>query len=213
MMDAIIELLGNDEARLRAEALFGDPGDSLSLRIPGRDEFLMLTPERPDPMTFHFEKTTGLEAPDLHATIYRSRKDAGGILVGQTPWAAALASMGSRIPALFDEQARHIGSAGKPIPVGRSARLLRALEGGSNVAIYGDRRICIGTTPNRVVFNAELFEKCAKAFVIAHAGGGRIRELPVWVRYIAGVRLRRDQKRAASSYAAGRIPEGMDGYS
>jgi len=211
MIDEVVDLLRNDEARLRAGALFGDPGDSLSLRIPGREEFLFVTPERCDPTTFLFE-TTGLESADLHAKIYRSRKDAGGVLIGQTPWSTALASIGARVPTLFDEQARHIGSAGKPIALGRHAQLWRALEDGRNVAIYGDRRICIGTTPNRVVFNAELFEKCAKAFVIAHAGGDGIRKLPAWVRHIAGARLRKDQKRAALSYALGRMPEGMDGY-
>lgn len=211
MTDEITELLTNGAARLRAEALFGGPGDSLSLRIPGREEFLFVTPALSDPMKFRFQ-TTGLEAADLHAAIYRSRKDAGGVLIGQTPWSSALACIGARIPTLFDEQARHIGSAGKPIALGRHSRLLRALEGGGNVAIYGDRRICIGTTPSRVVFNAELFEKCAKAFVITHAGEDRIRKLPLWVRYIARARLRRDQKRAALSYAAGRIPERMDAY-
>ncbi|MBT8470448.1 MAG: hypothetical protein KJN97_17010 [Deltaproteobacteria bacterium] len=212
MTDETIEELTSAQARLRAETLFGGPGDSLSLRIPGREEFLFVTPERSDPMTFRFH-TTGPEAAELHAKIYRSRGDAGGVLIGQTPWSVALASIGARIPTLFDEQARHIGSAGKPIAMGRRERLLRALEGGSNVAIYGERRICIGSTPSRVVFNAELFEKCAYAFVIAHAGGDRVRKLPGWVRYIAGARLRRDQRRAASSYAAGRIPEGMDAYS
>lgn len=211
MNDEIIELLRDDEARLRAGALFGNPGDSLSLRIPGREELVLVTSQRSDPAAFPFD-TTGLEAAELHATIYRRRKDAGGILVGQTPWSAALASVGAKIPALFDEQARHIGSASAPVPKGDQAGLLRALGGGANIAIYGDCRVCIGTTPNRVVFNAELFEKCAKAFVIACAGGGRIRELPRWVRRVAGARLRRDQSRAASSYAAGRIPEGMDGY-
>jgi ribulose-5-phosphate 4-epimerase/fuculose-1-phosphate aldolase len=162
-------------------------------------------------MTFRFQ-AKGHEAADLHAAIYRCRNDAGGVLIGQTPWSLALASIGARIPTLFDEQARHIGSAGKPIALGRHSRLLRALEGGGNVAVYGDRRICIGTTPSRVVFNAELFEKCAKAFVITHTSGARVRKLPRWVRYIAGARLRRAQKRAALSYAAGRIPEGMDTY-
>jgi len=211
MNKAMIDLLHGDEARLRAGALFGTSGDSLSLRLPGRAEFVLVTPERPDPAAFRFE-TTGIEAADLHATIYRHREDAGGILVGQTPWSAALAGLGTRMPALFDEQARHIGPSGGPIPKGDRPGLLRALKDGANVAIYGECRICIGTTPNRVVFNAELFEKSAKAFVIACAGGGRIRKLPSWVRRAAGARLRRDQNRAASSYASGRIPEGMDGY-
>jgi hypothetical protein len=211
MTEESIELLSNDEARLRTRSLFGGPGDSLSVRVPGREEFLFATPERSEPKAVPFQ-TTGLEAADLHAAIYRFRKDAGGVLIGQTPWSTALANIGATIPTLFDEQARHIGSAGKPIAVGRHTRLLRALKGGTNVAIYGDQRICIGTTPSRVVFNAELFEKCAKAFVIAHAGGDRIGKLPGWVRCIAGARLRKDQKRAALSYARGRIPEGMDAY-
>ncbi|MGB5372823.1 MAG: hypothetical protein WBM75_14165 [Polyangiales bacterium] len=211
MTDDVIEHLRNNGARLRAKALFRDPGDSLSVRIPGREGFLFMTPDRPDPTAFPFA-TTGVEAADLHARIYRSRDDAGGVLIGQTQWSSALASIGARVPTLFDEQARHIGPAGRPIAAGRHSRLLRALEDGRNVAIYGERRICIGTTPSRVVFNAELFEKCAKAFVITHAGGDRIRKLPLWVRYIARARLRRDQKRAALSYAAGRIPERMDAY-
>lgn len=212
MTDDMMELLRNDGTRLRAKALFGEPRDSLSVRIPGREEFLLITPDRSDPTAFSFA-TTGVEAADLHATIYRSRNDAGGVLIGQTPWSEALASIGAPIPTLFDEQARHIGPAGEPIAAGRPSRLRRAFEDGRNVVIYGELRICIGATPSRVVFNAELFEKSAKAFVIAHASGNRIRKLPGWVRYIARARLQRDQKRAALDYAAGRIPEGMDAYS
>ncbi len=108
MTDDVIEHLRNDGARLHAKALFCDPGDSLSVRIPGREEFLFMTPDRSDPTAFPFA-TTGLEAADLHATIYRSRKDAGGVLIGQTPWSSALARIEARIPTLFDEQARHLG--------------------------------------------------------------------------------------------------------
>jgi ribulose-5-phosphate 4-epimerase/fuculose-1-phosphate aldolase len=89
---------------------------------------------------------------------------------------------------------------------------LGALNGGGNIAIHGEQCVCIGTTPERVVFNAELFEKCAKAFVVAEASGQRIQKVPRWVRFIADGRLRKDQKRAADSYAAGRIPEGMNAY-
>jgi ribulose-5-phosphate 4-epimerase/fuculose-1-phosphate aldolase len=211
MSNETIELLRNDEARLRSKALFGDPGDSLSMRLPGRESFVLAMPDSDDLRTFPFH-AKGNEAAGLHAAIYRARKDAGAVLVGRTPWSAALSTIGATIPTLFDEQARHIGASGKPVGVGRHARLMGALKGGANVVIYGDQRICVGTTPNRVVFNAELFEKCAKAFVVAHASGGRIQKVPGWVRYIAGSRMHKDQKRAAESYAAGRVPEGMDGY-
>ena len=211
MTNEITELLRNDESRLRTKGLFGDAADSLSMRIPGREEFLLAVPDREDVRTVLFQ-AQGKEAAALHAAIYRSREDAGAILIGRTPWSAALSAIGATIPTLFDEQARHIGDAGKPIRVGRHTHVVNALEKGANVMIYGDQRICVGTTPNRVVFNAELFEKCAKAFVVARASGQRVRKVPGWVRYIARGRLRKDQKRAAESYAAGRIPEGMDAY-
>ena len=181
------------------------------MRVPGRHEFLLALPDSDELRMVTFEDE-GNEAAAFHAAIYRARADAGAILIGRTPWSAAIAKIGQAVPTLFDEQARHIGKTEEPVHVGRREWAVAALRGGGNVALYGDQRICIGTTPDRVVFNADLFEKCAKAFVIAHASGHRIRTVPSWVRYIAGGRLKKDQKRAAESYDAGRIPEGMDAY-
>ena len=211
MTNEVLDLLHADESRLRTKGLFGAPGDSLSMRVPGRDAFLLVAPDGAEARRVDFE-AEGKEAAGLHAAIYRARKDAGAVLIGRTPWSAAISSIGAPIPTLFDEQARHIGDAGKPIRVGQRSPVAGSISEGSNIAVFGDQRICIGTTPNRVVFNAELFEKCAKAFVVAHASGGRIRKVPGWVRLIAGGRLKKDQKRAAESYELGEIPEGMDAY-
>lgn len=210
-MTTPVLLLRNDVIRLRAKALFGQPGDSVSVRIPGREELLFALPDTEEIRLVDFDHH-GDEAAGLHAAIYRTREDAGAVLVGTTPWSAALASIETAMPVLFDEQARHIGKTEDPIPGGRRERVMQALRRGGNVALQGDQRICIGTTPNRVVFNADLFEKCCKAFVIAYASGYRICEVPAWVRYIARRRLHEDQKRAAASYREGRIPEGMDAY-
>ena len=205
------ELLRNDVARLRAKSLFGQAGDSVSMRIPGRREFLLALPDTDELREVTFDEN-GNEAASFHAAVYRARADAGAVLIGRTPWSAAVATLGRAVPTLFDEQARHIGKTQDPVHVGRRERAIAALRGGGNVAVYGDQRVCVGTTPDRVVFNADLFEKCAKAFVIAHASGHRIRKVPGWVRYIAGGRLKKDQKRAAETYEAGQIPEGMDAY-
>ncbi len=210
-MNEISELLRKDEARLRSKALFGEADGSLSMRIPGHQACLLLLTGSDEQRWVPFE-TMGNEAAGLHAAIYRSRHDAGAILVGRTPWSSALSNIGATIPTLFDEQARHIGVIGRPIAVGRPTRLCGALEGGANVLIYGDQRICLGTTANRLVFNAELFEKCAKAYVVALASGDRIRRVPSWASYIARGRMHRDRKRAAESYARGHIPKGMDAY-
>ena len=211
MTQYISKLLQNDVARLRAKALYGQAGDSVSMRVPGRREFLLALPDSDELRAVNFDEK-GNEAAAFHAAVYSVRGDAGAILIGRTPWSAALCTIGRRVPTLFDEQARHIGKIEDPIHVGRRQWAVQALRRGGNVALYGDQRICVGTTPDRVVFNADLFEKCAKAFVIAHASGHRIRKVPGWVRYIAAGRLKKDQKRAVDSYRAGKIPEGMDAY-
>ena len=108
--------------------------------------------------------------------------------------------------------------AGKTAPQAELLRagdidgLEQAIANGANIAIFGTRRVCLGVTPERIVFNAELFEKCAKAFVIARCSGGTVRRIPWWVRVIAGGRLKKDQARATESLDAGRIPEGMNAY-
>jgi len=211
MSNEIRTLLLQDKARFRAKALFGNPGDSLSMRIPGRREFFLTLPHTEDISSVAFEIQNDCSAA-LHAAIYSNRADVGAVLIGQTPWSAALASLETAIPTLFDEPARHIGKVEPGVDDGDIEGLLGALKAGANIAICGDQRICLGVTSDRVVFNAELFEKCAKAFVIAQSCGQHIRKIPGWVRYIAGSRLSKDQKRAAESYAAGRIPEGMNAY-
>ena len=87
-----------------------------------------------------------------------------------------------------------------------------AASRGGNIVIYGDQRLCFGATPDRIVFNAELFEKCARAWIMARSCGGRIRTIPWWVCRIAGRRLAKDRKRAARELEAGQIPEGMNTY-
>jgi len=211
MKDRIRHLLLKDQARFISKGLFGNPGDSFSMRIPGQPELLLLRPEheKPESVSLH---CPGDEVPGLHARLYRSRADAGAVLISATAWSAALASVRATIPTLFDEQARHIGKVTGPVRAGDVKALEDALAGGANIAIIGEQRLCLGVTPERIVLNAELFEKCAKAFLIALSSGRRVRRIPWWVRSIAYSRLRKDQIRAAECLAAGSIPEGMNAY-
>ena len=211
MNNEIKTLLLHDKARFQAKGLFGNPGDSLSMRIPGRQEFFLALPHTEDISTVAFGKQdNGPEA--LHAAIYSNRADVGAVLIGQTPWSAALASLEASIPTLFDEPARHIGKVEPAVDDGDIQGLVGALEAGSNIAICGDQRICLGVTSDRLVFNAELFEKSTKAFLIAQSCGQPLKKVPGLVRYIAGNRLSKDQKYAAECYAAGRVPEGTSAY-
>lgn len=211
MKAQIKSLLLKDQARFVAKGLFGKPDDSFSIRIPGYAEFLLVRPEQEKPESVS-TNCPGEDLPGLHARLYRTRADAGAVLLSTTPWSAALAGTGETIPVLFDEQARHIGQVKAPVRAGDIEGLEKALSGGANIAIIGEQRLCLGVTPERIVLNAELFEKCAKAFVIALSSGRRIRQIPWWVRSIAGSRMKKDQLRAAKCLAAGRIPEGMNAY-
>lgn len=211
MVEQIRGLLLKDRSRFLAKGLFGQKGDSFSMRVPGRQELLLVRngEDKPERVALG---APGDDIAGLHARLYRARTDAGAVLIGSTPWSGALSLVGLAFPALFDEQARHIGQVRAPVGSDDMAGLEKAIAGGANIAIFGTQRICLGVTPERIVFNAELFEKCAKAFVIAHYSGREVRRIPWWVRAIAGSRLKKDQGRAAESLAAGRIPEGMNAY-
>jgi ribulose-5-phosphate 4-epimerase/fuculose-1-phosphate aldolase len=87
------------------------------------------------------------------------------------------------------------------------------LAGGDNAFVTLDHRVlCLGMTLDRLVFNAELLEKCAKAFVLAHSSGARLTRVPWFVRAIAGRRLRRDQRFAAQCHGLGKPPVFKSAY-
>lgn len=210
MMQEIIEQLQHSAERLSQKKLFGRPGDTLSMRIPGGDTWVWVTPEMMQPQSAQ-ESSLDSETA-LHEHIYAQRPDAGALLFSTTTWSEQLATLKKSPPTLFDEPARHIGPVAAPVPSGDHAGLLRAINRKSNVAVYGKQLLRIGMTADRLVFNTELFEKCAMAFVIAHSSRQRIRTVPAWVRFIAGGRLQKDQQKAADCYAQGTIPKGMNAY-
>lgn len=83
---------------------------------------------------------------------------------------------------------------------------------GGNCLVFRGLPVCLGSTATRMAMNAELFEKCAKAYVLASATGQRLTRLPWWVAYIATSRLKKDQKAAGLAFAAGRMPVETKGY-
>lgn len=87
-----------------------------------------------------------------------------------------------------------------------------ALGVGGNTLLVGGEPVCLGMTASRLALNAELFEKCAKAFVLAAATGGRIKPLPWLVRLIANNRLMKDERRAKLRIMEGELPEESRGY-
>lgn len=201
MSDELSRQLERAYDRLTEKRLLGAVDDAVSVLLPGAGR--MLYRARSDEAARELPLTTGSGTAAIHARVYRERPDAGAVGSVSTRSSAALARGGIHVPIVFDEQARHIGDAWRSA---RSAELSTALGGGANAGLVDGKLLVIGVTPSRMIFNAELFEKSAHAYLLARGDGAarKIHRVPWWVRLIAGRRLRRDQANAARCHAEGR---------
>jgi ribulose-5-phosphate 4-epimerase/fuculose-1-phosphate aldolase len=207
--------------RLHAKGLVGEGAASLSMRVPGQQQmvvaprgsaFAALKVEEVELLAF--DAASDAER-SLHAMVYRTRSDTGSIAHLHPQWASALRLLDRPMPAIFDEQVRQLGRSLKRLPysepaLGREAIAL--LKDHDNAFLYGDGVLCLGVTRDRVIFNAELLEKCAKAYVLASATGRKVGTVPLFVREIAHSRMLKDQKKAAAAYARGEVPTGFTAY-
>lgn len=205
--------------RLADKGFLNSPSNSLSVRVPGTGEMILATGfenrQHVAGSAMPGSLTSEESVSALHASIYSQRPDAGAIAISASKGVRLLAKSGGVLPALFDEQARHIGPPGLArLDGARLSReqIKRAFRQGRNAALLGDGLICLGMTCERAIFNTELFEKCAKAYVFAKATGMRVGAIPGWVCLIANRRLKRDQRHAAACFLNGRIPDNISAY-
>lgn len=194
--------------RLQAKRLLETEDASLSLRIPGSDA--MWYGLASDTAPQRVLCWTASRYAEIHAATYAARRDVGAIAVGGGAFGRCLMDFDGTMPQVFDEQARHLGRMGPAAAnVDEAAASLR---GRGNVLLVGGRPVCLGMTATRLALNAELFEKCAKAYVLAVASGGPVHALPWLVRMIANRRLAKDQRRATARFLQGVLPEESKGY-
>ena len=198
--------------RLTGRGLLQPENASLSLRWPGSET--MWLGRKQDEMPQAFSTADVVVSPDeaaaRHAAIYRLRSDVGAIAIGGGVYGAFLGDLGGVMPQLFDEQARYLGRMGEQVR--KTSDLTSALRRGGNALLMNGAPVCLGPTATRVAHNAELFEKCATAYVLAVAAGGSPEQLPWLVRWIANGRLGKEQRRAAQNFAAGLLPAESGGY-
>lgn len=194
--------------RLQDKRLLQGQGASLSLRIPGSDA--MWFGRATDALPQRVPLRAAPPQAEVHASAYAQRTDVGAVAVGGGAFGQCLGDFGGAMPQVFDEQARHLGPMGSPRRVQGSAGAVRGGRG--NVVLVDGFPVCLGMTAMRLALNAELFEKCAKAYVLAVAGGGRVRALPWIVRLVANRRLAKDEQRAAARFLQGLLPEESKGY-
>ncbi|WP_198650430.1 hypothetical protein [Saccharospirillum mangrovi] len=190
--------------RLRARQLLQTPSAWLALRVPGVDGFWFGSSDADQPQ---WMPIAGNGNATLAAHLLRSRPDVGAIATGCGRYGQHLFDVHGRMPGVFDEQVRHLGK------MRASARNdVAALELGGNVHWLAGQPLLLGMSANRLVLNAELFEKCAKAYVLAAATGQRVKPLPWLVRVIANRRLINDEKAAAARFVNGELPEDSRPY-
>jgi hypothetical protein len=211
---AYAEQLQAARKRLADKGLL-NAGDSLSLRIPGIDSYLFMV----EPAAGAYAAASlrplgiiGTDAAETHRLVYAARGDVGAILLNRQHWAAALPTVGGVLPGIFDEQLRHLGWKVTQITLSTLFRARRQLMRGGNAFGLGSQVLIFGMTAERLIYNAELLEKCAKAYLLAKVSGRRVRRIPWLVRYIATRRLNRELKRAAASFARGELPVRSAGY-
>ena len=101
---------------------------------------------------------------------------------------------------------RHIGSSSgllKEEEIQAGDVGAKTFRRGANAAIIGERLLSLGMTCDRLLFNSELDEKCAQAYVIARTCDRRISRIPLWVRLIANHRLLKDEAVASRELSHG----------
>ena len=206
--------------RLARKGFLNSREDSFSVRIPGHAEMMLArgledwsAVGASDIRTVPFHSAD--ELTGIHAAAYEARGDVGAVVILSLRVARLVARHGGLPPRLFDEQARHLGRSVDSLPDREHVQrnmLKKALKRGTNALLLGKQVLCLGMTCERVLFNAELYEKCAQAYVIAKESGGDIGRIPALVEHIANRRLLKNQRDAAASYREGRLPEGISGY-
>ncbi|HEY1395749.1 hypothetical protein [Roseateles sp.] len=203
--------------RLLARGLMPGVSDSLSVRDPesGRmgwgsaaDASMQTLPIRSG--ASEVADNAAIAAIALHRTVYEARKDVCAVLIGGGAFCRQMGAFGGWMPSVFDEQIRQLGQMARPTE--SLSQLPGALADGGNVALHAGQVLLLGMTPSRLALNAELFEKCAKAWVPATASGAKLRTLPWIVRYVANGRLMKEEARAREQVRLGKPPMETRGY-
>lgn len=194
-------------SRLSAKGLLNRQGDAVSMLMVGEGKMLFLEVGGTPRVVSISNPDAGVAA--LHAQVYRTRSDAGAVATLSPRWRLQLKGLGEAMPGIFDEQARHLGRNWAPI---RAKDLPAALASGGNAGLVDSCLLVLGITRNRLLFNAELFAKCAVAYVLARLGGGKVKRLPWIVRKVAGGRLLKDEATASAAHAQGQRSPEPSGY-
>ena len=191
-------------------------GGNLSLRIPAKNAFaitpsnydyMLMTPDDVCVLDFALNPLAGQLKPSvesaMHLAVYQVRADVHAIIHTHQVYTSALTLIKAPIPALFDEQARFLGRSVEIIPYAPSGTgmlkqtVAKHVRGHNNAFMLQNHgALVFGDDMARAVFNVEILEKCALAYLLAICTERKVSKIPLAVREIAFNKLRQDQKKA-----------------
>jgi ribulose-5-phosphate 4-epimerase/fuculose-1-phosphate aldolase len=106
---------------------------------------------------------------------------------------------------LFDEQVRFLGKAVELVPYGASgtswlsSNIIKKLKSRANAYLLKNHgALTLGPDPERAMFNVELLEKVTTAYLLSYYTGERITHIPVPIREIILMKLKKSQRRQVS---------------
>ena len=193
-------------------------GGNLSVRIAGQQifaitpsnyDYLKMTPDDVCILDFELNLLEGhlkssVESA-MHGAIYQVRPDVNAIIHTHQVYASALTLIKAPIPALFDEQARYLGRSVEIIPYAPSGTgflknvVAKHVKNHNNAFMMQNHgALVFGHDMERAVHNVEILEKCALAHLLAICSERKESKIPLAVREIAFVKLRKDQKKVAN---------------
>ncbi|MBG0783663.1 MAG: class II aldolase/adducin family protein [Anaerolineaceae bacterium] len=201
---------------LTAEGLLMATGGNLSMRAkdhtafaitPSDRNYLEMKPEDICIMDAEAGQIEGALKPSveskMHAAIYNERQDVNAIIHTHQALASALTLIKAPIPALFDEQVRFLGRRVEIIPYAPSGTGMLVKQVAKHVRNHNNAyllqnhgALIFGDSMERAIENAQVLEKCAKAYLLSLLTDRKISRLPVPIREIIFRMLREDQKRA-----------------
>lgn len=216
--------------RLESKGLFQNLTASLSFLLPGEGKMILMVNgegKKKQPLVgiYHLENPNTMLSGDdslpnlpslirFHVDLYKIRPDVGAIVRFIPPWSSHLHEIDHPLPLVFDEQCRQLGAPVLQLPIDLNGNLLPSptLTSGANGFLLGDEVIITSVTREKAIYNCELIEKCAKAYLLAIATGGKVKQIPWFVRFIAKSRLLKDEKKAMEFYKRGERPTGFKAY-
>ncbi len=206
--------------KLSAEGLLMATGGNLSVRsddrkvfaiTPSDRNYLEMKPEDICILNFDAEQLEGDFKPSvefrMHAAIYIERIDVNAIIHTHQALASALTLINAPIPALFDEQVRFLGRSVEIIPYAPSGtsllvkKVVKYVRNHNNAFLMQNHgALVFGDSMERAIENNQILEKCAKAYLLSLLSERKISLLPIPIREIIFLMLRKDQKQTEARY-------------